>query len=256
MGEFAVKIDDVTMTYRITQEKIDSLKEYFVKSLKREIKYKEFNAIKSLSLEIKKGERLGIIGHNGAGKSTLLKLISGVIKPTQGKIAINGTIAPLLELGAGFDPDLTGAKNIYLNGAILGRSKKFLDERFAEIVNYADLGDFINVPVKNYSSGMRARLGFAVATQIDPDILILDEILGVGDQNFRDKSTNKMKEMINSGKTVLLVSHSIEQIQELSDKVVWLQNGEIREYGSAEKVCGNYKKFMSSPAGQASRTLS
>lgn len=255
MTEFAVKIDNVSMTYRITQEKIDSLKEYFVKSLKREIKYKEFHAIKSLNLEIKQGERLGIIGHNGAGKSTLLKLISGVIKPTEGEIKINGTIAPLLELGAGFDPDLSGAKNIYLNGAILGRSKKFLEDKFEEIVEYADLGDFIDVPVKNYSSGMRARLGFAVATQIDPDILILDEILGVGDQNFRDKSTAKMKEMINSGKTVLLVSHNLDQLQELSDKVVWLQNGGIREYGDASVVCENYKKFMSSPEGKNSRTI-
>ncbi|GIP55879.1 ABC transporter ATP-binding protein [Paenibacillus vini] len=256
MEELAIKLDNVTMTYRITQEKIDSFKEFFVKSLKGKIKYKEFNAVNSLSLEVKKGERLGIIGHNGAGKSTLLKLISGVMKPTSGKLTINGTISPLLELGAGFDPDLTGAKNIYLNGAILGRNKGFLEEKFKEIVDYADLGEFIDVPVKNYSSGMRARLGFAVATQIDPDILILDEILGVGDQNFRDKSTAKMKEMINSGKTVLLVSHSLDQIQELTENVVWLHNGEIREYGESSVVCKSYRDYMSSLKYMQSRTLS
>lgn len=246
MEDLAIKLENVTMTYRITQEKIDSFKEFFVKSLQRKISYKEFNAVKSLNLEVRKGERLGIIGHNGAGKSTLLKLISGVMKPTSGKITINGTIAPLLELGAGFDPDLSGVKNIYLNGAILGRDKKFLDEKINEIIDYADLGEFIDVPVKNYSSGMRARLGFAVATQIDPDILILDEILGVGDQNFRDKSTAKMKEMIHSGKTVLLVSHSLEQVQELTERTIWLHHGEIREYGESATVCNHYRTFMKS----------
>lgn len=255
MDELSIRIENVTMTYKLTEEKIDSFKEFFVKFLQRKIKYKEFHAVKSLNLEVKKGERLGIIGHNGAGKSTLLKLISGVIKPTSGRIIVDGTIAPLLELGAGFDPDLTGTRNIYLNGAILGRNKKFLDEKFNEIIEYADLGEFINVPVKNYSSGMRARLGFAVATQINPDILIVDEILGVGDQNFRDKSTAKMKEMINSGKTVLLVSHSLDQIQELTEKVVWLQNGEIREYGDSSLVCENYKKYMSGSEGKRSRTI-
>ncbi|SCY96674.1 ABC-2 type transport system ATP-binding protein/lipopolysaccharide transport system ATP-binding protein [Paenibacillus polysaccharolyticus] len=245
MEELAIKMKNVTMTYKLTEEKIDSFKEFFVKFLQRKIKYKEFYAVKTLNLEIKKGERLGIIGHNGAGKSTLLKLISGVVKPTSGEVIVNGTIAPLLELGAGFDPDLTGKRNIYLNGAILGKSKKVLDEKLKEIIEYADLGEFINVPVKNYSSGMRARLGFAVATQINPDILIVDEILGVGDQNFRDKSTAKMKELINSGKTVLLVSHSLDQIQELTEKVIWLQNGEIKEYGASSLVCENYKKYMS-----------
>jgi len=240
-----IRLENVSMRYRLLSQKVDSLKELIVRRLRKEIWYQDFYALKSVSFTINRGERIGIIGHNGAGKSTLLKIISGVMKPTSGVVEVNGTIAPLLELGAGFDVDLTGAENIFLNGALLGKTKKFLEEKYCDIVAFSELGDFIHTPVKNYSSGMRARLGFSIATQVDLDILIIDEILGVGDQDFRKKSTETMKKLIRSGKTVILVSHSINQIRELTDRVIWLHRGEIREMGDTETICNLYMRQQS-----------
>ncbi len=237
-----VCVQNLTMKFRLSNEKVDSIKEYFLRRIKKDIQYSEFYALKSVSFKIYRGERVGIIGQNGAGKSTLLKIISGVMKPTEGKVTVNGNIAPLLELGAGFDPDFSGAENIYLNGAILGKSKDYLDAKFDEIVEFSGLGKFINIPVKNYSSGMRAKLGFSIATQIEPDILIVDEILGVGDQHFKKKSSKKMIEMMESGRTIILVSHSLEQIKRLTDKVIWLHHGRIKEIGESKTVCDMYAK--------------
>jgi ABC-2 type transport system ATP-binding protein len=187
MKKIDVNVNNVTMKFRLSNEKVDSLKEYLLRIVKKDMGYSEFHALQNVSFKINSGERVGIIGHNGAGKSTLLKIISGVMKPTEGEISVNGNIAPLLELGAGFDLELSGAENIYLNGAILGKTKKYLDSKYDEIIEFSGLQDFINTPVKNYSSGMRARLGFSIATQVDPDILIVDEVLGVGDQQFKRK---------------------------------------------------------------------
>jgi len=231
------------MRFMLSNERVDSFKEYFLRKIKKNLNFTEFYALRSISLTINKGERIGIIGHNGAGKSTLLKIISGVIKPTEGAVTVNGDIAPLLELGAGFDPELTGAENIFLNGAILGKSKEYLKSRFDEIVAFSELDQFIHTQVKNYSSGMRARLGFSIAAHTDPDILILDEILGVGDESFQRKSYEKIKDMIMSGKTVILVSHSLDQVQELTDKVIWLEKGTIKEIGTPQEVCQKYRKF-------------
>jgi ABC-2 type transport system ATP-binding protein len=244
MKKVDINVNNVTMKFRLSNEKVDNLKEYLVRVLKRDIRYTEFYALKSINFEIYSGERVGIIGHNGAGKSTILKIISGVMKPTEGKVTVNGNIAPLLELGAGFDPDFSGAENIYLNGAILGKTEKYLDSKYQEIIEFSDIGDFIHTPLKNYSSGMRARLGFSIATQINPDILIIDEILGVGDQQFREKSSKKMMEMMNSGKTIILVSHNLDQIQRLTEKVIWLHKGEIRAIGETKSICSEYKTFM------------
>lgn len=246
MSDTAIELRDVSMKFRLANEKIDSLKEFVIKSLKKNIRYREFYALKSVNLTIKKGERVGIIGANGAGKSTLLKVIAGVMKPTSGEVLVNGTIAPLLELGAGFDPELSGAENIYLNGAILGKSKEFLQEKYNEIVEYADIGEFIYSPIKNYSSGMRARLGFSIAICVDPDILIVDEILGVGDEQFKQKSSNTMRELMDSGKTVLLVSHSLNQIKKLTEKVIWLNKGQVRMIGPSEVVCKSYEDYVRS----------
>lgn len=244
MQKVDVSVDNVSMKFRLFNEKIDSLKEYVFKKLKRDIRYSEFYALNSVSFQIYSGERIGIIGHNGAGKSTLLKIISGIVKPTEGKVTVNGAIAPLLELGAGFDPELSGAENIYLNGAILGKTRKFLEDKYDEIIKFSDLGEFLYTPVKNYSSGMTARLGFSIATQVDPSILIVDEILGVGDEQFRRKSSDKIMELMNSGKTIILVSHALEQIERLTEKVIWLHRGEIKEFGDTKTVCRNYEAFM------------
>lgn len=239
-----IRLENVSMRFRLLTEKVDNLKEMFIRRLKKELQYREFYALNSISFTVYRGERIGIIGHNGAGKSTLLKIISGVMKPTQGTVEVNGVLAPLLELGAGFDPELTGAENIFLNGALLGKSRDFLERKFDEIVEFSEIGNFIYTPVKNYSSGMRARLGFSIATQVNPDILIIDEVLGVGDQGFRKKSSETMKEMVKSGKTVILVSHSLKQIRELTDRVIWLHKGEVREIGDSETVCSLYENQL------------
>ena len=242
--EYAVEIHGLTVRYRIPSEKIGGVKEYLDKLITHKLEHKEFVALKKVDLTIRKGERIGIIGHNGAGKSTLLKIIAHVIKPSEGTIKVTGSIAPLLELGAGFDLELTGIENIYLNGSILGKSKRYLDSVKEDIIEFAELGEFINYSVKNYSSGMRAKLGFAVATQVDSDILLVDEVFGVGDENFKRKSKEKMIQMINSGKTVIIVSHDMTQIVDLTDRVIWMHNGEIIEEGDPQEICDKYCDYM------------
>ncbi|WP_174614783.1 ABC transporter ATP-binding protein [Virgibacillus ihumii] len=239
--ENSIVAQNVTMRYMLSTEKVESVKEYMVRKFKGKMKYNQFTALNDVSFTIEDGDRVGVIGHNGAGKSTLLKIVSGVIRPSEGKVKVNGNIAPLLELGAGFDPDFTGAENIYLNGALLGKSKEFLEARYQEIVDYSELGDFIDVPVKNYSTGMRAKLGFSIATQIDPDILIVDEVLSVGDQKFKKKSFQTMRELMASGKTVIMVSHNLNQIQNMMSKVIWLEKGKVKEFGDAKTVVDKYK---------------
>lgn len=244
MGKEVIKVDHVGMKFNLSQEKIDSIKEYFIKFVKREIKYDEFWALKDINFTLNKGERLGILGLNGAGKSTLLKVIAGVFKPTEGKVTRRGVLAPMLELGAGFDMQYTGAENIYLYGSVLGYSKTFIDERYDEIVEFSELKKFIDVPLKNYSSGMRARLGFSIATVVEPDILILDEVLSVGDAKFRKKSEKKVMDMFDKGVTVLFVSHSLEQVERLCNKAMILEHGRMLEYGEIEKVAETYRKII------------
>ena len=209
-----VKVNDVSMMFNLSSEKIDSIKEYFVKAIRHELHFQEFWALKNVSFALEKGDSIGIIGLNGSGKSTLLKIVSGILKPTKGKVETVGSIAPLIELGAGFDANLSARENIYLNGAILGYDRAYMDSRFDEIIEFAELQDFVDTAVKNFSSGMVARLGFAIATMNIPDILIIDEILAVGDYKFQEKSFDRMKKMINSGATVVFVSHSIEQVKQ------------------------------------------
>ena len=236
-----ITIDNVTMQFRLSHEKVNSIKEYFIRMLKKNLRYSDFYALKNISFQVQKGQRIGIIGPNGAGKSTLLRIISGIMKPTKGSIQVNGSVSPLLELGAGFDDEFSGAENIYLNGAILGKTKHFLDEHFEEIVAYSELAEFIDSPVKNYSSGMKAKLGFSIATQVESDILIIDEVLGVGDQNFKKKSSAKIKELMEKGITTILVSHSIEQIRKLTDKTIWLEEGCMKAFGESCEVCEQYE---------------
>lgn len=244
MSETAIELKNVGIKFNLSKEKNDSLKEYVIKLLKRELMYDEFWALRDISFTVNKGDRLGILGLNGAGKSTLLKIIAGVYQPSEGTISHKGVIAPMLELGAGFDPQYTGAENIYLYGSILGYSKKYLEEKFDEIVEFSELKEFINVPLKNYSSGMRARLGFAIATIADPDILILDEVLSVGDAKFRKKSEKKIMEMFERGVTVLFVSHSLEQVQRLCNKAILLKKGRLVAQGDTEDVAAVYKEML------------
>lgn len=241
MSNIALKVDDVSIRFNLSKEKTDSLKEFVIKSIKREIMFNEFWALQGVSFELKKGDRLGILGLNGAGKSTLLKIVAGVYKPTTGTVEKHGKLAPLLELGAGFDPQYTGAENIYLYGSVLGMSREFLEEKFDDIVSFAELKKFIDVPLKNYSSGMRARLGFAIATLVEPDILILDEVLSVGDAKFRKKSEKRVMDMFDKGVTVLFVSHSLEQVQRLCNKAIILEHGQVIAYGDTETVSKVYE---------------
>lgn len=228
------------MLFNLSSEKIDSIKEYLIKTVRRELHYQEFWALKNISFALEKGDSLGIVGLNGSGKSTLLKVISGILKPTAGRVETVGEIAPLIELGAGLDANLSARENIYLNGAILGHNREYMDQRFDEIVAFAELQDFVDTAIKNYSSGMVARLGFAIATMNVPDILIIDEILAVGDYKFQEKSFQRMQEMIHSGATVVFVSHSIEQVKQICTKALWLEHGEMRDFGEAERVCNAY----------------
>lgn len=240
-----INIEKVSMKFNLGIEKDSSLKQFFVDLFTGKKKKKEtFWALKDVTFHIEKGEVVGLIGSNGAGKSTLLKVVSGVMKPTKGKIVVNGVVSPMIELGAGFDMNLTARENIYLNGSILGYSKKFLDEKFNEIVDFSELKDFLDVPVKNFSSGMTAKLAFSIATIVNPEILIVDEILSVGDIKFQEKSKNKMMEMIKGGTTVLYVSHSLESIKELCTKVIWLEHGEIIKMGNTNEICDEYYKFQ------------
>lgn len=238
----AIEVSQVTMKYRLASEKIDSVKQYFIKKIKKQISYEDFFALSDISFQIQKGEVMGIIGANGAGKSTLLKIISGIMKPTSGSVKRVGTIAPLIELGAGFNGELSGIENIYLNGLLLGYSRKMMDEKLDEIIEFSEIGRFLHVPLKNYSSGMKARLGFSIATAIKPDILIVDEVLSVGDIHFREKSEQRMLSMMGNGTTVLFVSHSLPQIRKLCNRVVWLEKGRVKEIGDPTDICLKFQE--------------
>ena len=237
----AIELKNVTLSFKVGKDKIDNIKEYVIRTIKRNKEKKTiFKATDDVSLKIYKGEKVGLIGFNGAGKSTLLKIISGVYTPDEGDVIINGNIAPLLSLGAGFDKNYSGRENIFLNGAILGYNEEFLKAKYDEILEFSELGEFIDLPVKNYSSGMLSKLGFSIATIVEPDILILDEVLGVGDVNFRKKSRKKLNSLIESNITVLLVSHSIKEIRSICEKAIWIDKGKVREIGEVNQVCDNY----------------
>lgn len=236
-----IDVRDITMRYSINADRVTSLKEYVIKLLKKDLTYEYFTALNGVSFSVKKGEVLGLIGHNGAGKSTILKVISGIVKPTEGSVHVYGNVVPMLELGSGFDMEMTGRENIFLNGAILGYSEKFLNERYDEIVEFAEIGQFIDIPLRNYSSGMIARLAFSIATVVEPEILIVDEVLSVGDANFQEKSKKRMMELMSGGTTVLFVSHGLAQIRELCDHVVWMDHGKVKMYGETQTVCDAYE---------------
>ena len=232
------------MTFEVETEKVETIKENFINLVKRKKNDKlVIHALNDVSFKIYQGEKVGIIGFNGAGKSTLLKVITGIYQPDSGEVNVNGMISPLLSLGAGFDRNYSGRKNIMLNGAVLGYEKEFLESKIDEIIEFSELGKYIDLPIKNYSSGMLAKLGFSIATMVEPDILIIDEILAVGDINFHKKSTDKMKSLMDSGCTLIFVSHSIPQVRELCDKAIWLENGKVKEIGEVNKVCENYIKY-------------
>lgn len=242
MGKVVLDVSRVGVKFNLNAEKVDNLKDYFIKFVKKDLFYQEFWALENISFKVEQGQRVGILGMNGAGKSTLLKVISGVLKATEGTITTKGRIVPLLELGAGFDKQYTGSENIYLYGAMLGYTKEFIDSKYDEIVEFSELGDFIHVPMKNYSSGMRARLGFSIATIVEPEILILDEVLSVGDARFRRKSEKKIQSMFDSGVTVLFVSHSLPQVKRICDRAILLEEGRLIAQGSVEEVAAIYEK--------------
>lgn len=240
MSKAMIEVNDVTMRFHMNLDRILSLKEFVTRKLSGKLAYQDFTALDHVSFSVKRGETFGLIGANGAGKSTMLKVISGIFKPTQGSVICHGNVVPMLELGSGFDMDLTGRENIFLNGAILGYSEEFLKAKYEEIVTFSELGQFIETPIRNYSSGMLARLAFSVASVVNPEILIVDEILAVGDAAFQEKSRRRMLELMGGGSTVLFVSHSIEQVKEMCTTVAWLENGRIRELGLAGEVCAKY----------------
>ena len=242
MAENMIEVENVTMKFRMSDEPLNSLKEVFTTAVKGKLRFNEFLALDHVSFNLEKGKTLGLIGKNGAGKSTTLKLISGILKPTEGAIRTYGNIVPMLELGAGFDLELTGKENIYLNGAILGYSKEYLESKYDEIVDFAEIRDFVDMPIRNYSSGMMARLAFSIASVVQPEILIVDEILAVGDVAFQEKSFNRMKELMSGGATVLFVSHDLEKIEEMCDKVIWLDHGKVVMFGDTDEVCSAYRK--------------
>jgi len=239
-----VDVDHVTVRFNLSSQKVDNLKEYFIKFVKKELMFQEFLAVKDVSFQVREGEAWGLIGVNGSGKSTMLKAISGIIKPYKGKITVNGSVAPLIELGAGFDPECTARENIYLNGCVLGYSQKFIDDHFEEIVEFAGIRQFLDSPLKNYSSGMKARLGFSVATMVKPDILIVDEVLAVGDYKFQQKCTKRMRELLDGGTTLLFVSHNIDQVRNLCDHAIWIDHGEAKMIGEVNEVCDAYMTEM------------
>jgi len=242
MSDKAIEVKNLSIKFKLSREKITSFKYYFIQKLRGKLKYDTFYALKDVSFSIEKGDVLGVIGYNGAGKSTLLKIIAGVIRTYKGSVQVNGNMAPLIELGAGFDSDLNGVENIYLNGLLLGYPKSLLREKMDEIIDFADLRKFINTPIKNYSSGMKARLGFSIATVVKPDILIVDEVLSVGDFKFKEKSEAKIIEMIKEGTTVLFVSHNITQVKKVCNKVLWLEQGSVKAFGPAEEICDQYQQ--------------
>ena len=239
-----IDVDHVTIRFNLSRQKIDNLKEYFVKLIKRELLFQEFLAVKDVSFQVRAGESWGLIGTNGSGKSTMLKAISGILRPHKGSITVNGSVAPLIELGAGFDPELTARENIFLNGCVLGHTEKFMQEHFGEIVEFAELHEFLDSPIKNYSSGMKARLGFSVATMVRPEILIIDEILAVGDYKFRRKCEQRMNEMLSGGTTLLYVSHNLDEVRRLCDHAIWLDKGVPRMQGDVNTVCDAYMEAM------------
>lgn len=240
MSKTMIEASHVTMRFRMNNDKILSLKEFVTTALRGKLDYREFTALNDISFTVSQGETLGLIGRNGAGKSTMLKVISGILKPTEGSVMTHGNVVPMLELGSGFDFDLTGRENIFLNGAILGYSEEFLKEKYQEIVEFSELGQFIEVPIRNYSSGMLARLAFSIATVVKPDILIVDEILSVGDAQFQEKSRQRMLELMGGGTTVLFVSHNIDQIREMCSQVLWLEHGKMKMVSSAQEGCDAY----------------
>ena len=244
MGNVVVDVNNVSVRFIQNQEKVDNLKEYFIKLVTHKLRYDDFWALTDVNFQIEKGERLGVLGFNGAGKSTLLKVVAGVLKPTKGTITTNGVIAPLLELGAGFDMNYSGKENVYLYGATMGYSRKYIDERYDEIVAFSELENFMHVPVKNYSSGMRARLGFSIATAVNPEVLILDEVLSVGDARFRAKSEKRVMSMFENNVTVLFVSHSTDQVRRLCNKAIILDHGKMIVSGTSEEVCAIYDSMV------------
>lgn len=244
MAKPAIVVENMSMMFNLNKEKVDNIKEYFIKFVTRKLHFTEFWALNDISFTVEKGDRVGVLGFNGAGKSTLLKVIAGVLKPTKGTVKVSGVIAPMLELGAGFDMNYSGKENIYLYGATMGYSRKFIEEKYDEIVEFSELGDFIDVPVKNYSSGMRARLGFAIATAVEPEILILDEVLSVGDAKFRQKSEAKIRSMFDKGITVLFVSHSTQQVLNICNKAIILEKGRLIAQGDAKEICDKYNQMV------------
>ena len=241
MAEDIIKVEHVTVKYKMLNDRISSIKELVIQKIKGKLKERFFVALDDVSFNVERGDVVGVVGRNGAGKSTLLKIVSGIQKPTEGKVTLGGRVVPMLELGAGFDMELTGKENVYLNGAVLGYSKEFLDRKYNEILEFSELGDFINMPVRNYSSGMVARLAFSIASMVEPEILIVDEVLSVGDENFQKKSKNRMVELMGGGTTVLFVSHNIDQIEEICNKAVWLEHGHVVMTGPSKEVCEKYR---------------
>lgn len=238
--DVVVDMQNVSMMFNKSTERIDNLKEYMIKFCKGKLRFEEFWALRGITLSIYRGESVGIVGLNGSGKSTLLKLVAGVLSPTSGNVQVTGNIAPLIELGAGFDMDLTARENVFLNGAVLGYSHKEMEKKFESIIDFAELWEFVDMPIKNYSSGMVSRLGFSIATANLPDILIVDEVLGVGDYKFREKCRERMEFIIGRGTTMLFVSHDKEQVEEICDRVIWMEKGKIRQDGNCKEVCGKY----------------
>ncbi len=244
--EYAIEVEDVSMIFNMASEQLNNLKEYFIKAAHHELFFKEFRALNHISFKVKKGEVVGLVGTNGSGKSTMLKLIAGVLDPSEGKITVRGNISPLIELGAGFDPELTAMENIYLNGALLGYTKEFIDDHLQDIIDFAELQDFMEMPLKNYSSGMTARIAFAIATVAEPDILIVDETLSVGDVFFQQKCEDRIQSFIENGNvTVLFVSHSMDQVERICQRAIWIEKGEQRMDGPVEDVCRAYKEQFS-----------
>ncbi len=238
-----ISVEHVSIKFNLSSEKFDSFKEYIIKSLKKQVSYDEFWALKDVSFEVKKGDSLGLIGLNGSGKSTMLKTIAGVLKPTKGEVTVHGNIAPLIELGAGFDMDLTARENVFLNGALLGYNRSQMEKQYEDIVEFSELRDFMDVPVKNFSSGMVSRLAFAIATIGIPDILIVDEVLSVGDFRFQEKCEARIQNMRDNGTTILFVSHSLQQVEKICNKIVWLEKGNVRMFGDTMEVCSKYKEI-------------